>query len=430
MVSADGEAPHASADDEAARAHRNHQVNMICAHMGLNVASLCIGIVPRVSIVQETGGLSAAGAAKLLALYASGVGVVEFLLNPISGRLSDACGRKVFLMQAPAVSALLKYLVYLRPSKFSVGLERCVAGACTTIGGSTACSSALADILKDPKELSQAYALLGASAGLGVIIGPLIGGLAIGRSGIARRAFSIGAVFSALQLVLVSAQIPETLAPRDRRAMPGRELLSTMNPLTMLQLFTNGSVVARLVSIAALQCFCEGKAISDLNTYYLLNDAKFTAAQRSLYISCFGVVMTAAGMIGRRTIDIFGMRGHTTLQNLASVVGFSLMGSTTLMPVIFGSLLLYAFAMERRAAVSSLAVKAAITSGMGNGEFSAAFANLRAIVVGVAPLLYARLYAWGRRANSPGLPYFAAGAIALVAEAVHRTMRNKQLEFK
>lgn len=416
-------------EEEEARATRN-KVLRICAHMGLNVAGLTVALVARISVLRETGQMTAAEAAQLLASFSSGVGALEFCLNPLAGKLSDTYGRKLFLMQAPLVSVILKTAVFLKPSTLTIAAER-ISGACTTIGGSTSCAAALADILSDSKQLSQAYSSLGTAAGLGVILGPLVGAYAIGSSGNPRRAFAAGAVLSGLQLALVSSQIPETLRPENRKPFAGKELMAAINPLTVTKLFMNGPVVATLVSVASLQCFCEGKSISDLNVYYLLNEAKFTDAKRSLYLTSLGVVMTASGLIGRNTVNWFGMRGHTTFQNFASILGFSIMGSTVSEPVIFGALFFYAFGMERRSAMTSLAVKAADQAGMGKGEFAAAFANLRAIVVGVAPLLYARVY--GKcleRKTWAGRPYYVAAMIAFICELLHRTLTNKQLEFK
>jgi MFS family permease len=416
-------------DDRIAR--ERLQVNIICAHMGLNVAGLCVTLVQRVSVMTQRGGLTPAEAAEKLAVFSSGVGALEFLLNPIAGKLSDAIGRKMFLMQAPAVSALLKALVFLRPSIFTVGLERCVAGACTTIGGSTSCGAALADILHDKEALAQANSRLGTATGLGVILGPLLGGWAVGGSGRPERAFAAGAALAALQFACVSSLIKEPLAREKRKEIKREDLLATINPLSFLELFRNGVLVAMLSSISALQCFCEGKSISDLNTYYLLNEAKFSGARRSLFITCLGVVMTISGMVGQHTIKSLGMRGHTTLQNLASAIGFSLMGSSTSAPAIFSVLPIYAFAMERSAAIKSLAVKAADQAGMGKGEYAAAMANLRAIAVGVAPLLYARVYARSLAVKGVprGSPYFAAALIALICEAMHQTLSDKQLRF-
>eukprot|EP00662_Eupelagonemidae_sp_cell21_P000646 gene646-1916_t len=85
-------------DEEKARARRQAQVRVICAHMGFNVASLTIVMTQRVSLLRKVTGLAAAEAAAMLAMFSSGVGCVEFLLNPLAGKLSDANGRKPFLM--------------------------------------------------------------------------------------------------------------------------------------------------------------------------------------------------------------------------------------------------------------------------------------------------------------------------------------------
>merc|ERR1712080_312070 len=173
---------------------------------------------------------------------------------------------------------------------------------------------------------------------------------------------------SSVQAVLVMFALDETLAPRFRKKLGSlQDVILSSNPLSFLRIFTHGSVVARLSSIASLQCFCEGKALSDLNTYYLQNDAKFPDSLRAIYRSSFGIVMTISGVIGKQTIAAFGMRGHTTFQNVASILGFTIMGSSLSKYTIFGALPFYAFAMERRAAMSSLAVKAAAAAGMGTG---------------------------------------------------------------
>jgi MFS family permease len=161
--------------EEAAARKRKRQVWAICAHFGLNVGAIVTVLTARTSVLSDVLGGSLLQAAKLLAYFSSGVGLTEFVINPIVGKLSDAYGRKLFMAQAPAISLLLKLLVFFKPSVTTIALERVVGGATTTLGGSTTCGSALADIVHDPKELGQAYALMGTCAGLGVMIGPLFG---------------------------------------------------------------------------------------------------------------------------------------------------------------------------------------------------------------------------------------------------------------
>lgn len=110
-------------DDQEALASRLQQVNAICAHMGLNVFSLTVVMTQRIMLLRQATGLNPADAAALLASISSGVGAVEFALNPIAGKASDAYGRRPFLLQSPAMSALLKSLVFLYPSSTTIGLE-------------------------------------------------------------------------------------------------------------------------------------------------------------------------------------------------------------------------------------------------------------------------------------------------------------------
>ena len=72
-------------------------------------------LTARATLLSQVSGGSKVAAAQMLAVFSSGVGVAEFLLNPVMGRLSDLYGRKVFLMQSPAVSILMKVMVFLHP---------------------------------------------------------------------------------------------------------------------------------------------------------------------------------------------------------------------------------------------------------------------------------------------------------------------------
>merc|ERR1711870_120438 len=107
------------------------------------------------------------------------------------------------------------------------------------------------------------------------------------------------------------------------------------------------------------------------------------------------------GKLGGQTIKSLGMRGHTTLQNFATALAMSMIGASTLPALIFSSLAVNCFAMERGAAVRSMALAAANDTGMGNGEFGAKFANMRAVIVAMAPLFYAKVYAFAKSRKLP-----------------------------
>ena len=109
-----------------------------------------------------------------------------------------------------------------------------------------------------------------------------------------------------------------------------RAVLKAVNPFAFMALFTQTPTLAALVVTATLQSCCEGKSISDLKSYYFVNDVPgFTLATRSLYQTMWGLVMALSGLCGKATIGHFGMHGHTTLQNAMTIVAFAVRGRTS-----------------------------------------------------------------------------------------------------
>ena len=144
-------------------------------------------------------------------------------------------------------------------------------------------------------------------------------------------------------------------------------VLKKMNPLSFLLLFQQGPTLSKLVSSCAIQCFAEGKSMSDLNSAFMLNDLKMGDELRSLWVTCFGAAMVGAGVIGSASIRKFGPRLHTTLQNLASVLGFTTTGTFASKGSIFAMAFFLLFASERGAGMKALAAKAAKERGLPMG---------------------------------------------------------------
>lgn len=109
----------------------------------------------------------------LLASFA----IAQFFGGPILGALSDRHGRKKYLMLSLA-GTLIGYLLFalgiVYHSLFLLFIGRIIDGF--TGGNITIAMSALADV-SDEKQKVKRFGLIGMAFGLGVIIGPLIGGL-------------------------------------------------------------------------------------------------------------------------------------------------------------------------------------------------------------------------------------------------------------
>lgn len=270
--------------------------------------------------------------------------------------------------------------------------------------------------------------------------GPIVGAMCANEESPV-QAYLAGAGLSALQMVWSYYMIEETLELPPINNKPGAgkhgsgidhesvsiaSVLAKVNPFAMIKLFTGTPKLALLAAMSALQCSCEGKAISDLKSYYFMNHIPhFTLTTRSLYQTFWGAVMACSGVCGKESIRRLGMHGHTTLQNSVTCLVFALVARASSANEIFATLPFYLFSMERRAAVSSWAIKEAALNGMGKGEYAAAFFNLRALAVATFPLVYVSAYSSGVKAvpQAAWRPWALAISFCAVAEALHQNLR-------
>jgi MFS family permease len=357
-----------------------------------------------------------------LAQWAGGIGLAEFAINPALGRLSDLVGRKPFLLVGPVANFVLKLLVAMYPSVRTLMLERTVCGALTTFSGSTSCGAVLSD-LRTGKSLAVSGAGLGAYAGIGCLLGPLLGGQILARTGSVRLPFAAASLVALADIRAVLGQFEETLTtpvPWDWQAV---------NPLRVLKLFQGTSSDFKwLLLLSGLLCFPEGKNVSDFNQLYIFKHVKMSPDMRTAFTVGFGVTMYLGGKLAQQMLGVFGERGHTTVSNVLTAVGFGVWAYKPTVTNMFLGLAIMVGAMERRAATNAMLTKSALESGFARGEFAGLFANFRALVTCVAPLFYSKVYA--QSSKSPGwegAPYYAAGAVTLLGELLHRSFTDEQL---
>ncbi|MGZ7126681.1 MAG: MFS transporter [Halobacteriota archaeon] len=148
----------------------------------------------------------------LVAIYP----LFQFLAAPILGQLSDKYGRKKVLGVSLAGTSI-SYAV------FAIGIITknlpllFVARAFDGItGGNIPVAQAVVADITPPRERAKAFGLIGAAFGLGFIIGPYIGGKLSDPSVVswfnAATPFWFAAILAAVNITLVIALLPETLA--------------------------------------------------------------------------------------------------------------------------------------------------------------------------------------------------------------------------
>lgn len=193
--------------------------------------SVLIPVLP--FIVERFGGGEITYGA-LLATYPA----FQFLAAPVLGTLSDRHGRRRLLLISQA-GTLASWGVfgaaYFAPEipVFGVALPLAVIAFSRIVDGITGgnfsvANAYVADITPREKK-TQVYGLLGAVVGIGIIIGPVIGGYVfatpLGYLGIAL----VSAIISAITLALMYAFLPETLPEEKRDRLLSFHILQEIN---------------------------------------------------------------------------------------------------------------------------------------------------------------------------------------------------------
>ncbi len=157
-------------------------------------------------------------------LLFSSFALFAFLSSPFLGALSDKIGRRPVLLFSIASTAVGWFVFASADSVLFLFLGRIIDGAAA--GNFTVAQSVLVDISKDEKDRAANLGLIGASFGIGLMVGPLLGGL---LSTVSHSfPFWIAGALATLNVALTYANLPETNARRDPA------MLLSINPLAPL----------------------------------------------------------------------------------------------------------------------------------------------------------------------------------------------------
>lgn len=418
--SSGGAAPERLMDDE-----KKARVALVWRHMFMNLIVLVSPVQSRLQYVVNAAGGDTKKAAAWMSYWSASAAFLEFILNPMLGRLSDRYGRKVFLMLSPLVNFMLKISVFLTDGRYLplVAVDRILGGAITTVGGSTTCAAAISDMLKGP-ELTGAMGNLGSYAGLGVLVGPFVSGQILVLSGQVKYTYLWGASMAAFQLCyngICFRETLETAKPMDWGAC---------SPLSFLKIFKGDRTVSRLALVAGLQCFPEGKSLSDLNLVHCRTYLNYSVQMQTFSIMAFGTSMIVAGRLPRiLTPAYFSQRNFTSASNYLTILALTVWGTTSTIWQYWLGLGLLCPSMERRAASSAMATDLAVVSGFGRGEFAGCFANWRALCVALAPLIYGVVYRnFNTAGGGGGRSYLTAALITFGTELLFRSIPAEKLD--
>ncbi len=205
--------------------------------------------------------------------------VMQFIATPILGRISDRTGRRPVLWISLLGSALGYLMMALTMRLEWVILARVIDGI--TGGNIAVAQAAMADGSK-PEERSKVLGMIGATFGLGFVLGPALAGIlagsALGASLLRDHGwhlpFFVAAGLSFLGSLLVILWLPETLTPELRAKAQAKE--GRVHALAVA-LRANGMPQLLLIALLAMSGFAMMEG-----TFSLMAAARFGFGQKQV----------------------------------------------------------------------------------------------------------------------------------------------------
>jgi DHA1 family multidrug resistance protein-like MFS transporter len=152
-----------------------------------------------------------------LGLLVATAALLEFLFAPLWGSISDRTGRKPILLLGMLGYALSSLLMGLSTTLAMLFASRALSGIISS--ATMATTMAYIGDSTSEDERSGGMGWIGAAMGLGVILGPGLGGL-LGHHSLSAP-FFVAAAMSLLALLLIALLVPESLPPQARGKTEG-----------------------------------------------------------------------------------------------------------------------------------------------------------------------------------------------------------------
>lgn len=370
---------------------------------------LILPVMP--DLIRDIEGVSLGRAAVWGGILTTVFAVMQFLCGPTVGSLSDRFGRRPVLLISLATMALDYAVMALAGSIWLLLAARIVGGV--TASTQATASAFLADISK-PEDKAARFGMVGASFGIGFVIGPLIGG-ALGEFG-PRAPFWAAAGLATANLILGACVLPETVTDRIRRPFSW----ARANPLGAFRAMGRLPGVRPLLALLFLYEFAMFiyPAIWAYFTQYRFG---WSAGTVGLSLASFGIgVAVVQGGLIRVVLRVMGERAavwYGLCYNFAAFLVICFVESGTAVLILTPLIALGAVVTP---AVLGMMSKAARDDQQ--GELQGAVSSLRSVAMIASPLAMSQTFYLFSRTDAPlhlpGAPFLLAAAAMLVCAGV------------
>jgi len=206
-------------------------------------------------------------AAKVTAVYQLLVGFPAVATSAFFGCLGDAFGRRLPLL-IPCFAALIQAVAFAVTPTNDMAIMICMLSA---FGGgiyvnNLAAFSTLADVTRhaSPKERAVVFGIVESFLWVGLLVGPVVGGVMVRIFG-NQHAFFANAVVASVQVLVTWSTYPETLEAHRRRKFSWRRA----NPFVSLCMFCETKVTFLLAVVMLFALTSQTGGVAMLSLYAL-----------------------------------------------------------------------------------------------------------------------------------------------------------------
>lgn len=184
----------------------------------LNMIGFGVIIPVMPQLIMDVTGENLSNAAQWGGYLSLVYALMQFVMMPIIGGLSDRFGRRPVLLISMAAYAFDFFIMAIAPVIGVIVAARVLAGA---FAATFSTANAYVADISPPEKRAANFGLMGAAFGLGFIIGPGIGGVLGDQFG-PRAPFYFVAALGAINFLFGLIVLPETLGKESRRPFEWR----------------------------------------------------------------------------------------------------------------------------------------------------------------------------------------------------------------
>lgn len=383
-------------------------------------------IIPTLPFYVQSFGVSNLIVTALFGVFA----LLSFFSAPVLGALSDKYGRRPVLLVSIASTALGWILFAAARSVTLLFVGRIIDGLAA--GNIGTAQSSLADIAKDPKERASNMGLIGMMFGIGLIVGPALGGI-LGTFG-QTVPFWFVAIMATINFILAIFIFPEThhiaskpaieLEVKDNEVEKvhiSKKLLKALNPFTPII----DSVRNPKTRMLFIVFFLFSLSIGIPQSIFSLNMSEtFSLSQTTI-----GVIIAVVGvLIGLNQVLLNKvLLKKFSEKSLALVfigvlgIGAALMGTSVLVIYLIGLVINTVGHGITRATTSSII---ASIDPEKRGEYIGMMNSVMSLAMVIGPIIALLV-----QNKSLSYPYFLSALIAVVGMGVMGKVGGSETKF-